>query len=105
VRQAGLELLTWVGERDLKADYDRVSIRTSSGKQQPVSLIPDGYFVLKTPKGNTHIFLELDRGTTTSKRFRQKIVAYRTYHQSGAYERRYHARNYRMITVTTSERR
>jgi hypothetical protein len=101
----GLELLKWVGESELKADYDRVTIRTASGKQQAVSLIPDGYFALQTPKGIAHIFLELDRGTTTSKRFRQKIVAYQTYHQTGGYERRYGAKNYRVMTVTTSEKR
>lgn len=95
-RRQGLALITWASESQLKADYDRVSI---PGSRQPVSLIPDGYFILGTPRGNAHFFLEVDRGTETLDRFRQKVEAYIGYHQSGQYERRYGTKGLRVLTV------
>lgn len=102
---AGYELLKWLTEADLKADYDRVGIRAPSGKTQSVSLIPDSYFVLKTPNGYAHFFLEVDRGTETTGRFKTKILAYMAYYQSGAYERRYGSKSMRIVTVTKGKKR
>lgn len=99
---AGFALLRWEGENDLKGDYERVTIRTEGGRNVNVSLIPDSYFILQTPKGIAHFFLELDRGTMTTKRFKTKILAYQVYYASGAYQRRYETRSLRVITVTTS---
>ncbi|MEO8391729.1 MAG: replication-relaxation family protein [Chloroflexota bacterium] len=98
----GFELLEWLGENELKADYDRVTIRTDSGRSQNISLIPDSYFSLQTPRGVAHFFLELDRGTMTTKRFKSKILAYQVYYASGAYQRRYGTRSLRVLTVTTT---
>lgn len=104
-QQPGFRLVTWQGESELKAGYDRVTIRSESGRLQSVSLIPDSYFVLETPKGTGHFFLELDRGTETTQRFKTKILAYQGYYQSGAYQRRYNTRSLRVLTVTLSETR
>src|SRR5690606_26741363 len=70
------KLLTWKGENEIKADYDYVTIRGKTGRMQSVSVIPDSYFALETPKGKAHFFLELDRGTMTTQRFKTKILAY-----------------------------
>jgi hypothetical protein len=102
---AGYELLKWVGETELKADYDRVNVRTPSGKMQSVSLIPDSYFVLKMTNGFAHFFLEVDRGTETTGRFKTKVMAYTAYYQSGLYERRYGSKSMRVVTVTSGIRR
>jgi hypothetical protein len=99
----GWQLLTWQGENDLKAAYERVTIRTGGGRMREISLIPDSYFVLETPRGKAHFFLELDRGTMTTTRFKSKIEAYQVYYQSGAYQRRYETRSLRVLTVTLSE--
>ena len=99
------ELRHWINETELKADYDRVTIRRPSGKVQNVSLIPDSYLVLRTPFGLAHLFLELDRGTMSTERFVTKILAYQQYQKSGAYTKRYNARSMRVITVTSSEKR
>jgi hypothetical protein len=101
-QQTGFKLLTWKGENDLKADYDYVSIRTTGGRVKSVSVIPDSYFVLETPRGQAHFFLELDRGTMTTQRFKTKVLAYQAYYQGGGYQRRYSARSLRILTVTTS---
>lgn len=98
----GFRLVKWEGENDLKADYDRVTILSEKGRKLDISLIPDSYIVMETPKGTAHFFLELDRGTMTTKRFKTKILAYQAYYLSGAYQRRYETRSLRVLTVTLS---
>jgi DNA-binding MarR family transcriptional regulator len=98
----GLELITWASETQMKADYARVAI---SGAQRPVSLVPDSYFVINTPLGRAHFFLELDRGTETLERFKQKAKAYVAYHASGGYEKRYGTKSLRVLCVVNSEGR
>jgi len=95
-------ILKWVNESDMKDDYDRVTIRTETGRLESVSLIPDSYFVLQTPRGVAHFFLEQDMGTMSNKRFKQKIVAYQAYYLGGMYEKRYNTKSLRVLTVTTS---
>jgi hypothetical protein len=68
-------------------------------------LIPDSYFVLQTPKGRAHFFLEVDRSQETLGVFKSKVLAYAAYHATGGYERRYGSKSMRVITVTTSKRR
>jgi hypothetical protein len=103
--QPGFALVQWKGENEIKADYDYVTIRGDLGRIQSVSVIPDSYFAIETPKGKAHFLLELDRGTMTTSRFKTKIRAYRVYYESGAYQRRYETRSLRVLTVTTSAAR
>ena len=100
----GFDLTAWRSESRLKQDYDRVTIAGPRGGRS-VSVIPDGYFALQTPQGRTHFFLELDRGTMPTKRFRSKIEAYLAYYRSGGYQRRYQAKSLRVLTVTLSRAR
>ncbi|NOG49598.1 MAG: replication-relaxation family protein [Chloroflexi bacterium] len=104
-RQAGYTLAQWIGEASLKADYDRVTITAPNGKKQSVSLIPDSYFTIETPKGRASFFLEMDMGTMTLGRFQNKIRAYLAYLESKAYQQRYQTRSLRVLTVTTSAAR
>jgi DNA-binding MarR family transcriptional regulator len=93
----GWEIAGWLTENELKADYDRVRV---AGKKRSVALVPDGYFTVRVPgKGLTHFFLELDRGTMTVARFREKIKAYVVYYKSGGYAKRYGAQGFRVLTV------
>lgn len=104
-RKAGITLEEWRGERELKKNYDRVEVKTSTGStfQQPI--IPDGYFVLHTPQGKRHFVLELDRGTMEGKRFKAKVQGYTEYFKSGAYKDRFGTKSLRVLTVTESQRR
>lgn len=104
-RAAGYTLIQWEGETDLKADYDRVNVTDTHGKSQSISLIPDSYFTLETPRGNTSCFLEMDMGTMTLGRFQMKIRAYHAYVLSGHYQSRYQTRSLRVLTVTNSTTR
>ena len=100
-----LTLVEWRGESDMKADYDHVTIQSEKGRPSSVSVIPDSYFVLDSPQGRAHFFLELDRGTMTSKRFKTKVLAYQQYYRSGAYQNRFQTKSLRILTVTTSQAR
>ena len=100
----GYELLDWQGENELKADYDHVNVHTSKGHRQSVPVVPDSYFVIATPMGKAHFFLELDRGTMTTNRFRTKVEAYVAYFQQG-YQRRYGTKSLRILTVTVGQTR
>lgn len=104
-KKLGYDLLTWKGEAELKADYDRVNVRTAKGYSRSVSVIPDSYIALSTPLGKTHFFLELDRGTMTTRRFQGKVEAYVAYYRSGEYQRRYGTQSLRILTVTLGEGR
>src|SRR5690606_29842258 len=95
--QNGWEIETWLTDNEMKANYDRVKI---PNRKQPVSLIPDSYFSIHVPnRGTTNFFLELDRGTMTIGRFREKLQAYVAYYKTGAYTRRYKAKGFRVLTV------
>lgn len=104
-RTHGYALLEWRSEADLKGDFDRVPIQPRNGSKQLVSLIPDSFFALHTPKGKAPFFLEVDRGTETTVRFQDKIRAYQAYVQTGAYEKRYGYKSVRVLTVAFSQKR
>ncbi len=103
--EQGYTLEMWLDDFQLKADYDRVVIQTPQGRKRSVSLIPDGYCVLQVPQGRACFFLELDRGTMTRGRFRDKVLAYQAYIASGQYEKRYGTRSLRVLTVTSGPKR
>jgi len=104
-RQLDYTLEKWLDDFQLKADYDRVVIEAPNRRRREVSLIPDGYFVLRAPQGRACFFLEMDRGTMTRGRFRDKVLAYQAYITSGQYEKRYGTRSLRVLTVTTGPKR
>lgn len=104
-RNLDFTLEKWQDDFQLKADFDRVVIQTPQGRKRSVSLIPDGYFVLQVPQGRACFFLELDRGTMTRGRFRDKVLAYQAYIASGQYEKRYGTRSLRVLTVTSGPKR
>lgn len=102
-QQLGWSIWKWRTESEIKAAYDRVSV-TVGRKRQTVPVVPDSYFVVELPdRGVSHFFLELDRGTMTTERFKTKIAGYVAYYKSGAYEKRYNAQGFRVLTVVDSD--
>lgn len=89
----------WITEQQIKADYDYVTVKPPRGKLRKLPVMPDTYFAVTTKDGRRYpYFVELDRGTTTTKRFKDKVRAYIEYHKSGLYTKRF---NNRAITVLT----
>src|SRR5258708_3834862 len=101
----GYQLQEWVTENSVKAHIDHVTVRGKSGKTREIPIVPDSYFIVDTPRGRAHFFLELDRGTMTTKSFRSKIEGFLEYYASGAYERHYQTQSLTILTVTTTQKR
>ena len=83
---------------------DYVSVIAGNGHVR-VPVIPDAYFALHLGDRRAHFFLELDRATMTTKRWKTRIQAYRAYAESGKYQARYKTRSLRVLTVTTTPQR
>ncbi len=61
--------------------------------------------MLQVPRGRACFFLELDRGTETTSRFKTKILTYQAYIASGQYERQYGTRSLRVLTIVPGPKR
>ena len=93
------QLKTWMDEKALKADYDKVQV----GKRL-VAVLPDAYFVIVIPVGELHFFLEYDRGAEHLKFFKKKMAAYVSYYHSAKSEARYGTDKIRVLTVNEGGR-
>jgi hypothetical protein len=77
----------------------KVPLSTSS------AIIPDGYFELTTPNRVVSCFLEVDLGGETSKIWKSKIEAYLNFAATGDFENQFQQPQFRVVIVTTSDRR
>jgi len=92
-KSSGYMLLEWESNLKIKVKLGR-------------NLIPDAYFALSTPRGNTFFSLELDRATETAAgKFRKKIENYQKIWERGGFKRQFGRENFRVLIVTTSETR
>ncbi|MEZ4621173.1 MAG: replication-relaxation family protein [Caldilineaceae bacterium] len=111
-QQATIE--RWLDDKTLKSSQmkDQVTIETTDDKQQQIAIIPDGYFHLQAEQRDYHYFIEADMRTmvgVSSKSGRRdwakKIRSYLIYKDSGKFQERYEAKSFRVLTVTTSDKR
>jgi len=105
--QSGYSLEEWKNKEELKFRKGNVAFGEKIRERgRKISIIPDAYFVLSTPKGRGHFFLEIDRYTVTaSKVFRNKMTGYKIYFERGLFQERFSARNFRVLTVTINATR
>ncbi len=68
-------------------------------------LIPDGYFELATPAKTICCFLEVDLGTENLPIWTKKIEAYLEYAVSGAFQTQFRRPQFRVLVITSSDRR
>lgn len=77
--------------------------------QQPLSpgvlLIPDAYFELSTQSGIRSMFLEVDLGTEPLRVWKKKVSSYLRLAISGEFTNLLHQPQFRVLVLTTSERR
>ncbi|MCH7950968.1 MAG: replication-relaxation family protein, partial [Candidatus Dadabacteria bacterium] len=100
----GYSLKEWRNKEELKLKKGNISYGEKiRDRGKSIILIPDAYFVLHTPKGIAHFFLEIDRYTeTASKVFRRKMHGYKMYFERGLFRDRFGGKNFRVLTVTTN---
>ena len=68
-------------------------------------LIPDGYFVLRSRLRAIAAFVEVDLGHERRAVWREKVRTYSDFAVSGEYERRCGNKQFRVLVITTTERR
>lgn len=103
----GYSLMEWRNKEELKFKKGNISYGEKVRERgKNIILIPDAYFVLQTPKGTAHFFLEIDRDTeTASKVFKRKMKGYKMYFERGLFRKRFGGKNFRVLTVTTNSMR
>lgn len=98
--EAGWTIPIWRTENEIKADYDKVTIKGKGSRPKVIPIVPDSYFVIESPdRGVAHFFLELDRGTMKHDLFQAKVEGYLSYYKQGGYEKRFKAKGFRVVTV------
>lgn len=96
----------WLDDTQLKSQEMKDYVTVSQGQSRKrVVVIPDAYFILNLGELEAHFFLELDRATTTSERWRTRVLAYLRYVETSMYQDRYHTTSLRILTVTTTPER
>ncbi len=68
-------------------------------------LVPDGYFEIQTDAGIRGVFLEIDLGNQSKKVWEQKVRSYLQFAVSGDFQRLFRQQQFRVVVITTSERR
>jgi hypothetical protein len=68
-------------------------------------ITPDAYFEIESRQGVHPMFLEVDLGTETMDRWKEKVGAYLRLALSGDFDRLFKQPRFRVLVVTRSERR
>ena len=88
---AGLRFLGW------RSFYEPLT--------QTSRLVPDGYFEIETAAGIRPLFLEADLGHQAMRVWEQKTRAYLQFAISGDFTRLFRQSQFRVLVITTSQRR
>jgi hypothetical protein len=99
------ELIEWIDEPSFRSAKDQVPFRMRGAAV--VRNYPDGYLELTLPyqKQSAHFFIEVDQGTMSLARWKEKVQAYAEFRARGLSEHHYGTRNFRVLTVTTTSQR
>lgn len=103
----GFTLVDWVGEEVFRRSPDYVILEgePNSKKGKGIPVYPDGYCILKTPRGETRFFVEIDRGTEGLKQFKSQMRIYQQYLTSGLYQQRFKTDVLRILVIAPNPSR
>lgn len=102
-KKLGHQVSRWCDEREIKLLGERVPILQKRKGYLPVA--PDAFFIYDFGDRQAGFFLEVDMGTMTNKRFKDKVRAYIAYKTEGYYEKKFGISSLRVLTVAPSYRR
>lgn len=102
-KEQGHQVTRWLDEREIKALGERVPAPGKKRRYLPVT--PDAFFEYDSGDRQAGFFLEMDMGTMSNKRFKDKVRAYIIYKTKGYYTKKFGTTSLRVLTVTTSHRR
>jgi len=95
--------LFWFNEKEVKAWKEKIDDPEDPGKS--IAITPDAFFYLLGKEKKAYYFLEVDRGTESNRRWKNKIRGYVEYVNSGKYQKRFQTSALRVLTVTTGKDR
>lgn len=96
-----VEFKRWIPEKELLDEYET----RIDGKKKKRRFKPDGYGRYLYQDKLYSFFLEMDRSTQTNKTFQGKIKRYLNYKRSGRYSERFGVRSFKLLVVTTTQKR
>ena len=101
------KLSSWIGESEFRSASMKERVPSRMRGARVVRNFPDGYFQLfvKEAKPDAHFFLEVDQGTMSNAKWREKVQAYHEFRVRGLSETHFGTRNYRMLTVVSGDQR
>ena len=106
-RDTQTEILFWKSDQDLRVSRDgkRRILRVQAYDGDTLPLLPDAFFGIQNTKGKSYYFIEMDMGTESLKRVERKFRAYTAYLISGEFQRMWGFKAFRVLILTSSEKR
>ncbi len=101
-REGALRLHRFEVARAKLADSVLVFLR---GRLQRIPLVADAYVVLQGHDGPTALLVEIDMGTVSLQRMREKYTGYMRWHRECGALRRFGLQSLRVLTIAPTERR
>lgn len=97
----------WIDEKAFQQTERRGQVPFHQRGARLTRTYPDGYFTLRLPRtrSQAHFFLEVDMGTMTNTRWQEKVRSYVYFRESGLADKYYGTRRFRVLAVTTTNRR
>jgi hypothetical protein len=68
-------------------------------------LVPDGFFIIKTPRGKLGYFLEADRASEWKGTFLEKMKIYREWYRTESCREKIGIAKFQVLTITESAKR
>lgn len=97
-----LEFLFWKQDRTVG---DAIVMENGIGNPVRIPLVPDGLLCIKTPRGKMGAYVEIDRGTIGHRKFVLKQRGYYEWWRQQRCFEKYGFKNFRVLTITTNDRR
>ena len=102
-RQGELELLDW--RQETPQVKSRVALRQPGKRRRLVSVVPDGFFLIRHQDRSQAFVLEVDMGTVAASRMQRRYQAYFAWWKAGLHRKRFGPEPLRVLTVVNSQRR
>lgn len=93
-------ILDWIVESHFRSNPDLVRVRN---REKPV--YPDGLMHLETPDFYSYCYIEVDSGSERLEDVKRQLEVYHAYIRSDLHKKRFNSAGFRVLIVTSSERR
>jgi hypothetical protein len=101
-QEHALELVNWVGTPDAL----RVALGDPhAAHTEPITIVPDAVAIVRTAAGSIALVLDVDTGTLSMKRMRQRYEAYVRWWEHGGAAERFDVSMVRVLVITAHTHR